>query len=330
MDHSISTVPGSAHLYRPPSLLRDIRLLDLLELSGTTAEVSRLLRLSQPTVSRRTRRLATDFALVPHRRRLAGGRYSSNPALRLVRLGCRAHRLMAGVARLGADVLLQPVLMGCGWLLPAPPRFRVVERWLELVRQGVLDGALLSGLEFEGDGAPRAPEIELVRLGDLPLDLAIDPAVASRRGSDVASVLAPGRALAPGLRHALEERGLPLKTVGHACQTPAHWLGRLASSGLAMPLLDLPPAAWWEPLHRQSLADPPRLPIWLALPAGWQEQAVLAHTARSLRLRVDASPLDRGPGAESSAAGASRSRRMAAGSRTTRFARPWSGRRGSR
>lgn len=133
---SIEAVPRPAHRYRLPTLLQDIRLLDLLELSGTTLEVSRLVQLSQPTVSRRTRLLAHDFALEVNRRRLVGCRYGSNPAMQLLRLGCRAHRLMAGVARLGADVILQPLLAGCGWLLPAPPRFRPVESWLELVRQG--------------------------------------------------------------------------------------------------------------------------------------------------------------------------------------------------
>jgi len=42
--------------YRLPELLHDIRLLDLLELCGTTVQTSRLLlQLSQPTISRRYR-----------------------------------------------------------------------------------------------------------------------------------------------------------------------------------------------------------------------------------------------------------------------------------
>ncbi|MEB3264585.1 MAG: hypothetical protein VKJ66_09460, partial [Synechococcus sp.] len=72
--------------YRPPALLQDIRLLDLLELSGTSLEASRLLKLSQPTVSRRYRALAADFALVQQRRCLSGCVYGTTPALRWLRL----------------------------------------------------------------------------------------------------------------------------------------------------------------------------------------------------------------------------------------------------
>jgi hypothetical protein len=69
--------------------------------------------------------------------------------MRLLRLACRAHRLAAGVARIGSDLLHHPLLAGCPWLLPTPQRFRAAANWLELVRQGVLDGALISGLELE-------------------------------------------------------------------------------------------------------------------------------------------------------------------------------------
>jgi DNA-binding transcriptional LysR family regulator len=124
MDISAAVVPKPAHRYRLPALLQDIRLLDLLEISGTTLEAGRVCGLSQPTVSRRSRLLADDFNLQVSRRRQRGCRYGTSTAMRLLRLGCRAHRLSAGVARLGADVILQPLLAGCSWLLPAPPRFR--------------------------------------------------------------------------------------------------------------------------------------------------------------------------------------------------------------
>ena len=45
--------PRHAHTYRLPELLADIRLLDLLELSGSTRQASQWLQLSQPSVSRR-------------------------------------------------------------------------------------------------------------------------------------------------------------------------------------------------------------------------------------------------------------------------------------
>lgn len=102
-------VPRSTRPYRVPDLLQDIRLLDLLELSGTTVQASALLNLSQPTVSRRYRLLAKDFGLQRHPRQLQGCRFGATEAMRLLRLGCRAHRLAAGVARIGADVLHQPL-----------------------------------------------------------------------------------------------------------------------------------------------------------------------------------------------------------------------------
>jgi len=181
MDLSTEAVLLPAYRYRLPALLQDIRLLDLLEISGTSLEVSRLCGISQPTISRRTRVLTDDFALEVNRRRQVGCCYGTSFAIQLLRLGCRAHRLAAGVARLGADVLLQPLLAECHWLLPSPPRFRPVASWLVLVRQGVLE--------------------------------------------------------------------------------PSHC---------------------WKGLQRLPLPTPLQLPLWLVLPAEWQEHPVLRHTAREL------------------------------------------------
>ena len=142
--------PSSASHYRLPELLQDIRLLDLLELCGSTVQTGQLMNLSQPTVSRRYRSLAADFGLARKRRSGDGCAYGTSACIQLLRLGCRAHRLAAGVARLGSDMLHHPLLADNPWLLPTPPRFRAATNWLEMVRQGVLDGALISGLELEG------------------------------------------------------------------------------------------------------------------------------------------------------------------------------------
>lgn len=278
MEPSPPAVPAAAQGYRLPSLLQDIRLLDLLELSGTTRETGRLLQLSQPTVSRRYRALAEDFGLTPNRRRQMGCCYGTSATMRLLRLGSRTHRLTAGVARLGADVILQPMLAAHRWLLPAPTRFRALESWLELVRQGVLDGALVSGLEFAGDGPPECPGLELLPLGDLALELAM--AIPGDLRS--ASVLVPNRAVAQGLQLALMAQGLSLRVAGNTCQTPQQWLRRLARAPLAMPLPALDPAHWWQPLHRLSLGAPLRLPLWLVLPQDWRRQPLLVHTAERL------------------------------------------------
>jgi hypothetical protein len=282
MDISAAVVPRPAHRYRLPALLQDICLLDLLEISGTTLEAGRVCGLSQPTVSRRSRLLADDFNLQVNRRRQLGCRYGTSTAMRLLRLGCRAHRFSAGVARLGADVILQPLLAGCSWLLPAPPRFRPLDGWLELVRQGVLDGALVSGLEFQGDAPPLASELEFVPLGAVSLDLAVSGRHPHPNG-DQPEVLVPNRAVAEGLQRALLQRGFSLKTAGNACHTPAQWLARLQQAGLAMPFPQVAPADWWQPLTRLPQSAPISVPLWLVLPEGWRRQAVLAHTAEQLQ-----------------------------------------------
>lgn len=281
MNLVVEAVPRPAHRYRLPALLQDLRLLDLLELSGTTAEAARMARLSQPTVSRRTRSLAADFALEVNRRRQVGCCYGTSPAIQLLRLGCRAHRLAAGVARLGADVLLQPLLAGFHWLLPSPPRFRSIDSWLELVRQGVLDGALVSGLEFAGEAPPQTQDLELLSLGARAFVLAMAPAQVLPAGT-LPTVLVPNRAVAQGLQQVLRQRGLPLKSAGNICQTPAQWLERLERSALAMPLPRLDPAHWWRGQQMLPLPTPLRVPLWLVLPAGWRQQGVLAHTAEQL------------------------------------------------
>ena len=115
--------------------------------------------------------------------------------------------------------------------------------WLELVRQGVLDGALISGLELEEAEGLNDQELELLPLGELPLALAFCPeapvlvgAVPGRPapGGRVAEVLVPDRGVAPGLRRLLRELGLPLRSGGNSLQTPDDWIGRIQGSTLAL------------------------------------------------------------------------------------------------
>jgi hypothetical protein len=266
--------------YRLPELLHDIRLLDLLELCGTTVQTSRLLQLSQPTISRRYRILSEDFGLVRDRRQLWGCGYGTSASMRLLRLGCRAHRLAAGVARIGSDLLHHPLLAGCPWLLPTPQRFRAAVNWLELVRQGVLDGALLSGLELEEAPGINRQELELLPLGELPLALGFCPEAPVLVGA-VPEVLVPDRGVAPGLQRLLRELGLTLRSGGNSLQTPDDWIGRIRGSSLALVVADRE-ANTWASLRRGPLASRPHSSVWLALPADWQEHPVLRHTAQEL------------------------------------------------
>jgi DNA-binding transcriptional LysR family regulator len=285
MVSTFDSLPRAARHYRLPELLQDIRLLDLLELCGSTVHASAVLSLSQPTVSRRYRALAADFNLERNLRQCGGCCFGSSATMRLLRLGCRAHRLACGVARIGGDLLHQPLLAGLDWLLPSPPRFRCVESWLELVRQGVLDGALISGLELKAAPPLDVTDLELVPLGALPLALAVHPKAQLPAQRDWPPVLVPHRGIAPGLQRALQGLGLTLKSASHRRTTPQSWLDKLQSRQLAIAVSTavLDPNGWGQGLQRLDLPEPLTSPVLLALPKRCSEPAVLQHTARQLQ-----------------------------------------------
>ena len=266
--------------YRLPELLQDIRLLDLLELCGTTVQTSRLMQLSQPTISRRYRALSKDFGLVRDRRQLWGCGYGTSAVMHLLRLSCRAHRLASGVARLGSDLLHHPLLASCPWLLPTPQRFRAAADWLELVRQGVLDGALISGLELEEATGWNHQELDLVPLGELPLALAFS-AEAPLLVGGIPEVLVPDQGVAPGLWRLLQGLGLKLRSGANSLQMPEDWIERIRGSSLALVVADQG-AETWASLHLRPLPSRPHSPVWLVLPADWPEHPVLRHTAQAL------------------------------------------------
>jgi len=234
--------------YRIPGLLQDIRLLDLLELSGSTVQASRLLNLSQPTVSRRYRVLAQDFGLKQEPRDLKRCCYGSTEAMRWLRLGCRAHRLAAGVARIGADLMHQPLLAGGAGLLPVPVRFRSIHSWATLVREGVLDGALVSGLELTfARQQLELSGLQWLELEELPIALGVHRTVMGlASGAGVRPVLVPLRAVAPGLHRTLHAHDLALQAAGRSCTGTEQWLERLANHQLAIPIYQDPASqAFW-------------------------------------------------------------------------------------
>ena len=257
--------------YIPPQLLRDLHLLDVLELTGTTQLAGQWLAVSQPTVSRRYRRLAADFGLQPSRQGAKVCRFGSSVSLRQLRQGFRWHRFEAGVVGLASDPLHQGLLEGLAGLLPMPMQFRPASQWGHLVREAVVDAALVSSLELEappsaihppgernGDGwleDTDPPPPDQVHLGQWPLALALS------RATHRLEVLAPAAALAPGLRTLLENRGLPLATAaGAGAHDPMAWLARMASCGLAA--------------LREHL--------WLLLPGDWRRVPMLQRTVADL------------------------------------------------
>jgi hypothetical protein len=282
--------------YLPPQLLRDLHLLNVLELTGTTHLAGQWLAVSQPTVSRRYRRLAADFGLKPTRRGAKVCRFGSSMSLRQLRHGLRWHRFEAGLVGLASDPLHQGLLEGLPSRLPMPMRFRPANQWGHLVREAVLDAALVSSLELEvtpsqlhpagkrnGDGeweGADPPPLDRVHLGQWPLSLAL------ARASHHPMVLAPAAALAPGLLTLLENRGLPLATTAGAdAHDPMAWLARMASCGLAAPvpahLLDQQLGPFGQ---LERLESYPRLRehLWLLLPGDWRRMPVLQRTVAYL------------------------------------------------
>lgn len=277
--------PSPADAYRTPGLLSDLRLLDLLELSGSTRRAGRLLDLSQPTVSRRYRTLVSDFGLQSPAVESPACRYGSSRALQLLRLGYRSHRFEAGVARLGCDLLHQGLLEGLHWLLPTPARFRSVHHWFDLVRQGVLDGALLSELELQAASGLEPSGLELHALGALPLALGHLADPAKPPGGPPQTVLVPGGAIATGLRTLLHSQGWTLRTVAAGCHSRRQWLELLRRGACAMPMPEAGESldGWGAALTRVSLPAGSISRVWLALPRQADVQGLLRHTLEALR-----------------------------------------------
>lgn len=142
--------PPSAYVV--PSALRDLVLLDMVALIGTTSGAGEHLHLSQPTVSRRCRRLAAELGLGSQQGRAAGERTADSICLRLLRKGVNRHRWDAGVLRLGGrrtELQQLDSLVGIEWVtLDRVP----VQRWGTLLRRELLDGVVVG----DGDGRDQA------------------------------------------------------------------------------------------------------------------------------------------------------------------------------
>jgi DNA-binding transcriptional LysR family regulator len=265
--------PSPRHVepYRVPALLQDIRLLDLLELSGSTVQASELLSLSQPTVSRRYRSLAQDFGLErdPRQRKLC--RYGSTDAMRWLRMGCRAHRLEAGYARIGADLMHQPLLSGMDWLLPTPVRFRSIHDWAELIREGVIDAALVTGMEMRSTSKSTGIDLgglRWIEISEVSLCLGIARQTQLLNRGGETPVLVPPRSTAPELYRALRATGCELRTASEACRNEKRWRTCLNKAHLAAPLyMEVPRAgSWAEELEVIALPIEIKAPLGLLLP----------------------------------------------------------------
>ena len=217
---SSAAAAAIAKTYVPPSLLEDVHILDVLELSGSQYAAANYLAMHQSTVSRSLRRLQLELELEPGRRSGAC-RHGRNACLDMLRFACRAHRLMKGFLRIGTDPLHQTLLCRMASLQPAPPRFRKVAHWVDLIHHGVLDGAIVSSMGMEKSmppgSVPSCPDVTIKPLGVLPLEL-------MARSISAKGVLVPNRAAAPLLHRILEGNGHKLVSQPRAAQEPVAWL----------------------------------------------------------------------------------------------------------
>jgi hypothetical protein len=289
--HSCSSSARSAprraeNSYAPPTPLQDLHILDFLELAGSQAKAGAALALHQSTVCRSLQLMQQQFQLLP-RRGAPVCRHGQNACLGYLRLAYREHRLMAGLIRLGTDLLHQSLLHGKAGVQLVPPRFRSAEHWAELVSHGLLDGAIVSSFCLEQQVLPgKAPKWEgltAMPLGQLALQLVARTPTTRR-------VLLPRRSALPLLHQALEWHGLGVEQQPEACQEPAAWLKRARDRELAMPVCaDLLGPGWLKANGLVPLAaQPPMIEqLWLLLPRSAAHSKAARLCLRQLRVQVN-------------------------------------------
>jgi hypothetical protein len=279
---SSSKPPASS--YAPPTALADLHILDFLELAGSQTKAGAALAMHQSTVCRSLKVMQQQFRLMP-RQGSSVCRHGHNTCLQHLRLAYREHRLMEGLLRIGTDVLHQRLLQGLAGIQQVPARCRQAEHWAELVRHGLLDGALLSSFCLErrllSGQLPQWEGLVVLPLGSWRLQL-VATAATSRR------VLLPRKAVAPLLHQAVVAQGYGVEQQPAACQETEAWIKRALDRQLALPISPELMAPSWLARHGlHPLADQPLLveQLWLLLPEGVTNSSAVSQTVRALRLQ---------------------------------------------
>jgi hypothetical protein len=275
----------AANTYAPPTPLEDLHILDYLELAGSQYKAAQALEMHQSTVCRSLQLMQHQFRLVN-----APGspicRHGHSPCLQYLRLAYREHRLMAEQLRIGSDVLHHALLVAMAGVQEVPPRFRCAEHWVELVRHGLLDGAILSSFSLtkplDTGQEPSWQGIAMVPLGSIKLQLVA-------QAGYWRSVLLPRTAAMPLLHEALEAHGYAVEQQPVACQEPAAWIKRAHDRKLAIPVCSELLGTTWIAAHGLApLADQPPLieQLWLLLPQGAVNTKAARQCTRVLRLQI--------------------------------------------
>jgi hypothetical protein len=265
--------------------LEDLHILDYLELAGSQYKAARALEMHQTTVCRSLQLMQRQFALTS-----APGspicRHGHNLCLHHLRLAYREHRLMAEQLRIGSDVLHHPLLITMAGVQEVPPRFRSAEHWVELLRHGLLDGAILSSFSLnrplKPGQEPAWEGITVLPLGSISLQLVA-------QAIDTRQVLVPRMGAMPLLHQAIESHGFVVDQQPAACQEPAAWLKRARDRRLAMPVCsELLGQRWLNSNRLELLAEQPPLSeqLWLLLPQRAAGSRAARLCLRRLRLQV--------------------------------------------
>jgi hypothetical protein len=136
--------------YRIPAALRDLQLVDLLELTGSTTASAAQSGLSQSSVSRRYRALAADLGLQRQVSDSIGKRYGHAPWLQLLRQGINSHRLAWGVLRIGGADAAAAGMKGQSGVEWVTLGRRQRQHWQPLLQQELLDAVALQEPPPEG------------------------------------------------------------------------------------------------------------------------------------------------------------------------------------
>jgi len=145
--------------YRIPNALRDLVMLDLLELTGSTTGAAALLGMSQPTVSRRYNSIARDLGLKRQGEAPPGRRFADAPWVPWLRRGVNHHRLAHGVIRVGGHHALEGAIAESALV-----------QWVRLGRQQQRDWRPLLTLELlDAVALKKRPELAVEEMVSMAL-----------------------------------------------------------------------------------------------------------------------------------------------------------------
>ncbi|WP_186513663.1 hypothetical protein [Synechococcus sp. A15-44] len=282
--------------YRVPDVLRPIQILDFVELAGSTLAAAEALHLSQPTVSRHSRRLIHDLGLVSSTGNRDPGalRHGSSACLQLLRQAAQHHRLMAGAWRLGSCPWVEAVLPAFNTVVRNPVQLRHDMSWRILLQAHVLDLVLISGFDLElicPEPLPSDPPITvwgafaLLPVGSSAMGLLCPPTQPDvlHRWSPIA---VPTDSLAPGLGAMVRQTQWRCRYAPKSCHAAGSWAKWLED--VQVPVAAT--AAWAAQLERalnswywRPWPKPVQDQVWLvALETVWRSHPQLEELRNQL------------------------------------------------